>query len=279
MFWTQAQEVSQRALETNALVPIASSCFHFESDGVTCFGHTLSDNIRKKPVVHADDHTLATKMSTPIRNPFLPYEPDMYVADAGDDHVCILNKYPVITPHLLICTRQYEAQNQLLNLSDFSAWLMAYSELPDELPDGNGGADDVLGFFNGGVMAGASQPHRHMQVVRTQIPFERMIASGNLPFSHRLFTFNKLNATTLYAQYLEMMSSLNLTPDADGGTCKPYNLLLTQRWMLMVPRSVNHVNGTYANGINFSGRFVVRNETQIDWLKQQGVFNFLGQCT
>ncbi len=276
MFWSKAEKVSKLALENNTLVPIASKSFQFESEGHLCFGHTLSDNICKKPVVHAADRaSISRKTNEPDRNPFLPYETDMYVADAGDAHVCILNKFPVITPHILICTREYVAQNQLLSLSDFSAWLMAYQCPSDDVTN----ADDILGFFNGGVMAGSSQPHRHMQVLKTDIPFEQVIAKGVLPFEHRLFVIDQLNASTLHKQYLTMMAELNLAPEFDTDICRPYNLLLTKRWMLMVPRSVNQVNGIYANGINFSGRFVVRNESQIEWLTQQGVLRFLGQCT
>lgn len=275
MFWTKAREVSQRAMENETLVPIASKAFYFESEGYRCFGHTLSDNIRKKPVAHFSDTPKA------VRNPFLPYEKAMYVSEAGDDHVCILNKFPVITPHLLICTRQYAQQNQLLDLSDFTAWLMAFRFEPNvtSLPNESHDADDVLGFFNGGVMAGSSQPHRHMQVVKSQIPFEQAIANGELPFPHQLSLISELNPNKIHQGYLEMMSELHLLPEHDNGICKPYNLLLTKRWMLIVPRSVNQVGGMYANGINFSGRFVVKNEAQLQWLKQNGVLAFLGQCT
>ena len=41
-------------------------------------------------------------------NPFLPYDPDLVVADISDTHVALLNKFNVIDHHLLIVTRCFK---------------------------------------------------------------------------------------------------------------------------------------------------------------------------
>jgi len=61
--------------------------------------------------------------------------------------------------------------------------------------------------------------------------------------------------------------------------CKPYNLLLTKHWMLMIPRSANQVNDVFANGINYSGRFLVKEPEQLAWLKEYGMMQFLNDCS
>ena len=42
----------------------------------------------------------------------------------------------------------------------------------------------------------------------------------------------------------------------------PYNLLLTRRWMLLVPRSQEFVVGASVNALGFAGALLVRDEEQ-----------------
>ncbi len=114
----------------------------------------------------------------------------------------------------------------MLTLADFTAWVKGITR------------SDVLGFFNSGHDAGSSQMHRHMQLVRTSIPLESHIVSGLLPFKHAVFIYSALNSKQLYADYLNAMESLqlNTTKLVNGlNECLPYNILLTERWMLIIP--------------------------------------------
>ena len=75
------------------------------------------------------------------------------VAALGDAHVVVLNKFPVIDRHLLIVTRHFEDQHNPLTQADFDALAAVIA------------AHGGLGFYNGGAVAGASQPHKHLQWV------------------------------------------------------------------------------------------------------------------
>ena len=163
MFWTAAQKVAKQALENGSLMPIATEATVVQQDGVRFLLHIKSANAGKKPIPGKSRG-----------DPFLPYEQEMFVGPAGSSHVCLLNKFPVLVPHLLICTESFVSQTQPLTLSDFEAWLLGF--------DG----PQILGFYNSGTPAGASQAHRHMQLVQTLIPLEEKILSGNLEFSHWL---------------------------------------------------------------------------------------------
>ena len=95
------------------------------------------------------------------------------MADISDTHAAILNKFNVLEHHLLIITRDFEDQETLLTLRDFQALWTCMSEY-------NG-----LGFYNGGVAAGASQPHKHLQLVPLplapegpQVPIEPLLAAA-----------------------------------------------------------------------------------------------------
>lgn len=254
MFWSKAIEVSTQALLSGSLLPISTEPRVLVENGIRYYLHLKNDNSKKK---------FAPKPKN--FNPFLPYDEDMFVATAGDNHVCLLNKFPVLAPHLLICSNTFIEQITALDHSDFAAWILGYDE------------PDVLGFYNGGFVAGASQPHRHMQLVKTVNPMQSITLSGELPFKHRLFEYDQLNADSLTADYAQAMTELGLLAK-QGEKCEPYNILLTSRWMLILPRTSNNVEGIFANGINYSGHFLLTNETQVQWLEEYGVLKFLTQC-
>jgi len=80
-------------------------------------------------------------------DPFLPYDPDLFVTEVSKTHVALLNKFNVVEPHLLIVTRAFESQETLLTQEDCEALRYGLSEI------------DGLGFYNAGKAAGASQRH------------------------------------------------------------------------------------------------------------------------
>jgi ATP adenylyltransferase len=252
MFWSQAQHVSAQAMLEGSLLPISTEPRIIVQNDIHYYLHLKNANSKKKFAPKPDNF-----------NPFLPYEPEMFVARAGSEHVCLLNKFPVLAPHLLICSNTFIEQTAPLQLPDFNAWIMGFNE------------PDVLGFYNGGRIAGASQPHRHMQLVKTEIPLEPMILNGDLPFKHQLFVYEQLSAEQLVADYTNAMTQMGLFDEQE---CKPYNVLLTSRWMLVLPRTGNNIEGIFANGINYSGHFLLSTEAQMQWLTDFGVVRFLNEC-
>ncbi|PSU34941.1 DUF4922 domain-containing protein [Photobacterium lutimaris] len=254
--WDRAISVATRALAAGRLMPIVTDAQRIEEEGISYFAHVVTANATKK-----------CRATSTQGNPFLPYEQSLYVDEVGQEHVCLLNKFPVLTPHLLICSKTFIPQQSCLTLSDFQAWLAGF-----DYPD-------VFGFYNSGPQAGASQAHRHMQLVRSPIPLEKVISQGELPFVHCLALLHTLEAADLYRHYLSMMAQLGLLADKECGDCAPYNLLLTERWMLLFPRSKNNIEGVFANGINYSGRFLVKQAEQLEWLQQYGLMNYLTNCS
>jgi ATP adenylyltransferase/5',5'''-P-1,P-4-tetraphosphate phosphorylase II len=56
-----------------------------------------------------------------FRNPFLPYEEELWVQHLSDSHTLLLNKFNVVPHHVLVVTRQYELQQDPLNSRDLAA--------------------------------------------------------------------------------------------------------------------------------------------------------------
>ena len=259
MLWNACAEKTKLALGNGDLLPLTSDDIIYQQEGVNYIVNLLTDNMKIKhsPAVSAQDPFIA------------PYTHCDYIKDMDTDYVCLLNRFPIVVPHLLICAKDYIPQTSVLTFADFNAWVKGITR------------SDVLGFFNSGHIAGSSQMHRHMQLVRTSIPLESQIINGQLPFKHAVFLYKGLNPNQLYADYLDAMESLqlNTTKLVNGlSECLPYNILLTERWMLIIPRVKNQVETLSGHGVNFSGRFLVSSEQQLAWLENYGFMRFLVDC-
>lgn len=55
----------------------------------------------------------------------------------------------------------------------------------------------------------------------------------------------------------------------------PYNFLVTRRWMLMVPRSREFVEGISINALGYAGGLLVRDEAQMETVRSRGPMDLL----
>ena len=220
-------------------------------------------------------------------DPFLPYEEPLYVAEVSDTHVALLNKFNVIPHHLLIVTRRFEDQVQVLTVADFEALWICMAEF------------EALGFYNGGAVAGASQPHKHLQMVplplapsAPAVPMEALLdkVSGpgpapvpGLAFAHafcRLPAGLEKNPAAALSQrlYLELLAAAGVPPVASIHGLRqsaPYNLLVTRDWMLLVPRSREHFGNISVNALGYAGSLFVRDDSQMEQLISAGPMDVL----
>jgi ATP adenylyltransferase len=215
-------------------------------------------------------------------NPFLPYEEALFVADVSATHLCLLNKFNVMNHHLLIVTREFEDQETLLTVADFEAMWMCLREF------------DSLAFYNSGEVAGASQAHKHLQLVplplgggRERTPIENLLTEasfqgprGTVPafsFSHSLARVSHLSqaspseaARATEAIYLEMLEGR-----VESNKPHPYNLLVTREWMLFVPRSVEKHESISVNALGFAGSLLARDDGELDLIRKRGPMGIL----
>ena len=278
--WEIVLARSEQAHMGGALRPIPTEYQFFEQDGVDFLVRIIANLARKDASRQATD-------KDPNDDPYLPYEEALFIADISDTHLCLLNKFNVVDHHLLIVTRNFEHQEMLLTPSDFHALAACLVEF------------ESIGFYNGGETAGASQTHKHLQMVplplapgAVGVPIEALLldktAPGHtrsipaLPFAHA-FAPIELDrrpspadiAETLHACYRDMVTSLALEQGTAGQQAAPYNLLVTRRWMLLVPRSEERFAGVSVNALGFAGALLVRDEGQLQAVKEQGAMQVL----
>lgn len=273
----RSDRVAQDALACGALQPIRTLQTTLR-DGDIEFSVRWVSSLALKDQARID--TVIRR--APDFNPFLPPEPALTVAALGETHLLVLNKFPVIERHLLIVTRDWESQRATLTAADFSALAALI------------GAHHGLGFYNGGREAGASQAHKHLQWV-PQDPShdpglhplfleheDRTAAQAALPWRHvsvplpdDLWQHDGTAGTRLLAAFTRAWQALGLQADALPPTLPPYNLLVTRRCLLLVPRRCEKWQDVSVNALGFAGSLFVRSRAQIERLRMTGPLTVL----
>ncbi|MDZ7963166.1 MAG: phosphorylase [Aulosira sp. DedQUE10] len=289
--WQSVIERTESALKSGALLSIPTEFEYVEQDDVRFLVRILANLVRKDAA--KKKQVQQTAASGKDFNPFLPYEKDLFVADISETHVCLLNKFNVVDHHILIITRAFEEQESLLTLEDFAAMWACLAEY------------DGLAFYNGGQVAGASQRHKHLQIVPLPlttsgdaIPIQPLLAKAEfqnampaagyayatipgLPFEHAFASLNPhwaspfTAAKTTMELYNALLNAVGITAVNGNRQSGAYNLLSTREWMLIVPRSHEEFELISVNSLGFAGALLVRNQQQMQLLKDQGPINIL----
>jgi ATP adenylyltransferase len=267
------REQTERALTSGALKPIPTEVETVRDGGLDFqvrIAPSLEDKIRE-----AREQQAQAAAGQPA-DPFASPEPDLYLGPLSATHFGLLNKFPVLANHLLLITRAFEDQQAPLNRADFGALSACLAEM------------DGLGFYNAGPIAGASQAHKHLQLVpplqpgsSRPAPVETLLDPGSLPrepgqvaalpFPHAACSLSpEAGAEELLDRYHALRGALGLT-----GSQAPYNFLVTRRWMLLVPRCREGFEGIMVNALGFAGGFLVRNRADFAHLAEVGPMRVL----
>jgi sulfate adenylyltransferase (ADP) / ATP adenylyltransferase len=282
--WPLLQQRRREALASGTLQTIATTWQFVEDGGVRFVIRMAADPARQD----ADPARQSERCHSggPPPNPFLPCEPDLCVAGISETHLALLNKFNAIDHHLLIVTRHFTHQETLLDSADFQALSLCLAEY------------EGLGFYNGGAVAGASQPHKHLQLVPLPlidasgpaIPIDPLLRTlprdaqvGTVPgfsFPHAfvaldaaLVTQPRVFANALHEGYRAGLQTTGIKAvRVDGATRQsaPYNLLVTRDWLLVIPRRRAEFAGISINSLGFAGSLFVKNQEQLAVLRRWG---------
>ncbi|MDZ3838292.1 MAG: hypothetical protein U0S49_13065 [Rhodospirillales bacterium] len=287
-----AAERVREARRNGALQSIATELHCIDDGGIRFLVRVLASLKQKQREAQAQADSNARGQDR--ANPFLPHDPRLFVADLTPTHFCLLNKFNVVDSHLLLVTRAFEDQGRLLTPADLDAMAVVLAEI------------DGLGFFNGGTAAGASQPHKHLQLVPLPLageghgpalPIEPLLAPvlaaadlgepatvPGLPFRHALLALGgRADAADLDRGYRRLFAATGLAAAdaavrADARPAMPYNLLLTRRWMLIVPRSREQVGGIGVNALGYAGSLFVHDEAQMATVARTGPLRLITEA-
>lgn len=278
------QQVDRRisgALGSGALQPMDADAVTLDDDGLAFVVRWPSANALKSTTPPPPPGG----PRDPDFNPFLPPDPELTIGPVGKHHVAILNKFPVCARHLVIARTTFQEQQAGPAEDDFRAMAALLSS--------HGG----LGFYNCGTAAGSSQPHKHVQWVPVDddvITLRRytdvfneglddltLLRHPGLPMRHcfvRVLAGEGIptdeSAHSLQAAYTMVQNQMGLHPD-DKGLLPPFNLLVEEGWMLVVPRRQEHFEDISLNSLSYAGLFVVQRPEQVDAIRRHGPLHAL----
>ena len=269
-YWNQALRCSDTALSSKALIPLSTELEHISGEaGITYELRHLSG----LPPRHQ-------RASGPKPNPFRPWDEELQVSLVLNRHVLILNKYPVQIGHMLLITSEWAAQDGWLSLEDWKSVVHVDRDTTG------------LWFFNSGPAAGASQPHRHLQLLpRHQgerlCPREAWFdahdpaaqpggaVDGDRQLRHHCFVQplpgQLPEPIELCRHYEQLCDRAGLGSPADSE--KPgqsYNLLLSRRWLALIRRRCEGVRGFSVNALGFAGYLLSTDSSDRHWLQRVG---------
>jgi len=234
--------------------------------------------------------TLEAKITASKRtnDPFLPpYDTGIFIMNLSKTHCLIFNKFQVTKDHLLIITRLYEPQTDPLTETDLY-------ETYNILKIQNG-----FGFFNSDEKAGASQKHKHLQVVpllhfrspyltklteivddaeRNAIEIDNKNGLTFLFFpyfrawKHSLVKFREWDpfrqSAEDYKKHLFLVYQKSRQQAGIEGPNASFNLLFGKNWMLFVPRKAEKFAGSVSlNSLAFLGSFVTGSPEKFEVLR------------
>ncbi|OJJ43027.1 hypothetical protein ASPZODRAFT_19734 [Penicilliopsis zonata CBS 506.65] len=233
----------------------------------------------RKPILPAD-----ASRRTATRSPFLNPPPDEIVAHLGDDdtHILLLNKYSCYAPSLVVVTREFAVQSDDLDAADFAvAWALL----------GEFTRHDMFLVYNCGVNSGASQGHKHMQLLplpgytlwpkagletTTSPPGTVLSSIPNVPFVHFVARIEDADDDAdVYALYVRLLG-LTRQALAAAGDSRDYNLAMTREWMALIPRTTAGPEGPWgANTMGMLGMVAVRSEAERKRWAELGYTHYL----
>ncbi|MCP9809914.1 ATP adenylyltransferase [Cyanobium sp. HWJ4-Hawea] len=259
VLWQRACSQSERSLNSGALVPLGTELI----DGPGFFPFVLRRLTDPTP-----KHLSS---GGPKPNPFLPWEQDLEVARLGSSHGLILNKYPVQQAHVLLISQDWQPQSGWLTTLDWQAVAQVARDT------------DGLWFFNSAARAGASQPHRHLQLLPRQkgeqsCPLEPALLSqlaGSSPSWPWKYALSRrqpgIDHRDLEGHYLDHAAQLGLgNPMSDLQPKASHNVLFCDRWYLTVVRSQEHCAGFSVNALGYAGYLLATEKSDLDWLAMHG---------
>ncbi len=265
-YWTRALELSEEATKSGELIPLKTANLSFNNKKLEGFEiRKLKDKLPNKVMVHG-----------PKLNPFLPWEKKLEISLINKTHGLILNKYPVQKGHMLLISKSWKPQSGWLDIEDFSSLIKVNN-------DSTG-----LWFFNSSPESGASQPHRHIQLLPRENDDELCPQSnwfmnearknlniykrsGKSTFvTQRTYSLEKSKQINLYNDYLNLCKHANIGNINNNKPNIPYNLLIGEKWIALIRRSRESAFGFSINALGFAGYLLATKDSDLSWLESNG---------
>ncbi|KAL7281424.1 hypothetical protein ACG7TL_004737 [Trametes sanguinea] len=326
-------EAFDKARESGDLLFFPSTV-HVHREHDVDFEIRLCPALQNKPTLptpdFSDDAPPAVQQEKKRHDPFAPpYVPNLYLGAVrdeaeGNEYVILFNKYSVVPHHILMVTkgarsRRSASRTPSRGFADEAAMRTDFQSQTSPLmpPDlvqaylflvaAKKAGRKFFAFYNCGDQSGASQPHKHLQLIPIEDdgpPIERLARAAKIEHDERPFTLPSLP----YANHVRRLPSslasaapsalepalahaflslldLAISTVRHDPTYPPgppsYNVVLTLEHVHVVPRrrETHTLAGTgealSVNALGFAGMLLVKSERELEAVKEEGVGTIL----
>lgn len=156
----------------------------------------------------------------------------MFITDIplkDPSHFLVLNKFPIISQHFILATKEEKEQFAWLEFDDIA---ITYAVLQEwEKKSLEPGTNKLFAFFNCGIESGASQSHRHIQFLPNASMREGMesIDTGMTGWESLTNILAKQSLPGTVPELPFICFGINIAPEADGHTLyQIYKSLITK---------------------------------------------------
>ncbi|KAJ5174371.1 uncharacterized protein N7482_000248 [Penicillium canariense] len=261
------------------------------TDNGMIFSFHFVESLKTKPQAEDAPETTKSSMINGVASQPISFgpgsdiandHPDVCITTVNETHYLVMNKFPVFRPMLLLLTvDSYRRQHEPLELDDLEAGWSAICGLKEE----------HYVFFNCGLLAGSSREHKHLQVIPAPGRHEgydegfkfflddpEQREPGFVNFVQR---FEELpekrvkDGQQLLEIYQKLLQQAREVLNLSTNVACPHNFVLTQRWMVVIPRQAKEFHGLTANSAGMMGSIAIWTQEQLDSWKELGPMNVL----
>ncbi|PNH58836.1 hypothetical protein VD0002_g8702 [Verticillium dahliae] len=231
------------------------------------FEFRIATALLTKP--HSPSSTSSAAGRPEGRSPFLVPDPAFVVTPVGAAHVLELNLHSVLRPSFVLHTRLFRPQTEDLGPADVRAVRAVMARL-----EGPGARGAAMMIFNCGVAAGCSQGHKHVQIFARPAGglFPDAAASADeieeridgVPFKHYVLRLPRgVSPEAVYERLARLVTAARAALAACCGG-EALNVVLTDRWVCVIPRRRAGSGGAAANGAGMVGMVWVKDRAERD---------------
>ncbi|PBK58849.1 hypothetical protein ARMSODRAFT_946017 [Armillaria solidipes] len=286
------------------------STIHKYPEGGVEYEIRLCPALQKKPQLPSPDFHTADSIpnnSDQRPDPFNPpYNPNLFVGylrneDQEEEYVVLMNKYSILRGHFLLVTKEFKSQSLPLVPDDL---VQTYALLTAAYK----ARQNMFAFYNCGDLSGASQPHKHIQLITVEDddgpPIEALARAvtleapdkpfslTSLPYANHVYRFpQRLSSMptdkieqVLSAAFLSLLdlaiSTIRHAPEYPVG--KPsYNVIITLEHLHVIPRREENFvlqetgDNLSVNALGYAGMLLVKSERELEAVKSEGVGKIL----
>ncbi|QDS70302.1 hypothetical protein FKW77_008160 [Venturia effusa] len=209
----------------------------------------------------------------------LQKDPSIEITKVNGTHILLYNKFCISKSQMMIVTADsFRRQEEPLDGDDLEVARTVLLSLKSP----------HFIFFNGGVTAGASRKHKHLQVLRMPKDSTNLLVAKDstrdfpkLPYKYFSVDFAdqaQPSKELLLKMYQILLSQCEgLLPGKEGESV-PHDVILTKNWMVVIPRSRrNFEESSDVNAAGMLGMIWLKHDEELTKWKELGPARVLRQ--